>query len=278
MKQAVLITGAGGGLGAATAAEFVRHGWRVYAGDLVAPEAVPGVVPVTLDVTDSASVDAAVKVVAEESDGALGAVINFAGILDLGPMMEIPAERFARIFEVNVVGTHRVNRAFLPLIQAGQGRIVNISSEAAMHRGGATGGPYSASKHAVDIYSDAIRQELGFIGVPVIVIRPGSFKTPMSQSVMERQLGQIAADSPYLSVTRALAEVGRRAEENSHDPAILATAVFRAVTARRPKARYAVKPDRVRIFGANLPPRIVDRLVGQVVRRQAGKSGSDPKP
>jgi NAD(P)-dependent dehydrogenase (short-subunit alcohol dehydrogenase family) len=219
-----------------------------------------------MDVTESESVDAAVKQLAEHAEGRLGAVINFAGILDLGPMMEIPAERFARIFEINVVGTHRVNRAVLPLIRAGQGRIVDISSEAAMHRGGATGGPYSASKHAVDVYSDAIRQELMFIGVPVIVIRPGSFKTPMSQSVMERQLGQLAPDSPYRQVTQALAEVGRRAEQNSADPAILAAAVYRAVTARRPKARYAVKQDRLRIVGANLPPRVVDRLVRLMVR------------
>lgn len=272
MKPSVLVTGAGGGLGAATVHEFVRHGWQVYAADLKAPETPDGVLALEMDVTDSASVDAAVETIAAHADGAIGAVINFAGILDLGPMMEIPAERFARIFQINVVGTHRVNRAVLPLIRAGNGRIVNISSEAAMHRGGATGGPYSASKHAVDIYSDAIRQELRFIGVPVIVIRPGSFTTPMSQNVAEIQLGQVREDSPFLGVTRALAEVGRRAERKSLDPAVLAAAVYEAVTASRPRARYAVKPDRLRIFGANLPPRIVDRLVALTVRMQSRRS------
>jgi NAD(P)-dependent dehydrogenase (short-subunit alcohol dehydrogenase family) len=266
MHRTVLLTGAGGGLGLATARRFAREGWLVFAGDIRPPEPEHHIFPLVMDVTDSASVDAAVAQI-DFRAGGLGAVVNFAGILDLGPMMEISAERFSRTFEVNVVGTHRVNRAVLPLIQAGHGRIVNISSEAALHRGGATGGPYTASKHAVDIYSDALRQELMFLGVPVIVIRPGVFKTEMGLGVTQRQLASLPAGSPYESVVRTLAKIGERAEEHSYDPAILADAVWDAVSARRPRARIAVKADRVRALGANLPPAIVDRIVRRVAAK-----------
>ena len=67
-------------------------------------------IPITLDVTDSESCAAAARKVAAHSDG-LGAVINFAGVLDLGPLMEVSEERLGRILDVDVLGTHRVNRA-----------------------------------------------------------------------------------------------------------------------------------------------------------------------
>lgn len=266
MKQSILITGAGGGLGGAVVKLFAERGWQVFAADLTPPPAAPGITPLTMDVTDSASVHAAVKEISEQVDG-LGAVVNFAGILDLGPMMEITAERFSRTFEINVVGTHRVNRAVLPLIRAGRGRILNVSSEAALHRGGATGGPYTASKHAVDIYSDALRQELMFIDVPVICIRPGVFNTNMTSDIQGRQLDRLEPNSPYEAVVRSLAKIGKRAEKNRYEPPILAEAVWHAVNAKRPKARYAVKADRLRAFGANLPPVLVDRIVKVVAHR-----------
>lgn len=265
MPATVLITGAAGGLGAATASEFLAHGWQVFAADIAPPPAAERLIPVDLDVTSDDSVAAAVAEVSRHVD-ALAAVINFAGILDLGPMLEIPAERFGRIFEINVIGMHRVNRAFFPLVRAGHGRIVNISSEAAMLRGGATSGPYSASKHAVEAYSDALRQELMFVDVPVIVIRPGSFHTEMSQSISAVLERSAAPDSPFAPAVRFAARMSAKDEANAKDPRILARGVYAAVTDPKPKPYYAFETSTLRRIGGNLPPQLLDRLVRKATR------------
>jgi NAD(P)-dependent dehydrogenase (short-subunit alcohol dehydrogenase family) len=264
VRQAALITGAGSGLGLATAREFAARGWDVYAADLRPPPGAAGIVPVTVDITDDASVAAAAAEVETRTDG-LGAVINFAGILELGPMLEVAPERLSRILEINVVGTHRVNRAFFGLVRAGEGRIVNVSSEAAMIRAGATGGPYCASKKAVEAYSDALRQELMFLGVPVIVVRPGSFRTQMSQSITGK--GAVDPASPFARVAEVMGRMGAKDQARAKDPAILARRVFAAVTAQRPRRYYAIGVDRLRTIGGNLPAPVVDHLVRLAVDR-----------
>lgn len=193
MKRTVFITGAASGLGAVKAEEFADHGWEVFAAGHVTPGAAPHGIPITLDVTDCDSCAAAAREVAAHTDG-LGAVINFAGLRDLGPLMEVSEERLRRIFDVNVIGTHRVNRAMFDLVRAGGGRIVNISSESGRFRAGITTRPYAMTKHALEAYSDALRQELLFVGIPVIVIEPGVFRTAMSQHIPERLSASVPPD------------------------------------------------------------------------------------
>ncbi len=131
MRHTVFITGAAVGLGAATAEEFAKHGWEVFAADLVAPAAASQRIPIMLNVTDSDSCAAAARVVAEHTEG-LGAVINFAGVLDLGPLMEVSEERLWRILDVNVIGTHRVNRRCLSWC----GQVAGASSTSVPRRAG----------------------------------------------------------------------------------------------------------------------------------------------
>jgi len=265
MKHTVFITGAARGLGAATAEEFVKQGWEVFAADLVAPAAAPHQIPIMLDVTDSDSCAAAAREVAAHTDG-LGAVINFAGVLDLGPLMEVSEERLRRILDVNVIGTHLVNRAMFDLVRAGGGRIVNISSSAGRFRAGITSGPYSMSKHAIEAYSDALRQELLFVGVPVIVIEPGAFRTPMSQSIVRLMTASVTPGSPFESLVAFTARSGAKEEKNARDPSILARTVYGAVTSRRPKPRYLVNGGVQGRIMELLPRPVVDRLVKLAVR------------
>ena len=102
MQHTVFITGAASGLGAATAEEFAQHGLAGLRRRTSSRRGPPrSGIPITLDVTDSDSCAAAAREVAAHTDG-LGAVINFAGLLDLGPLMEVSEERLRRIFDVNV--------------------------------------------------------------------------------------------------------------------------------------------------------------------------------
>jgi NAD(P)-dependent dehydrogenase (short-subunit alcohol dehydrogenase family) len=266
MNKTVLVTGAAGGLGAATADAFAARGWHVFAGDITPPAPAPNRTPITLDVTDSESCSAAARDIAAHTNG-LGAVINFAGLLDLGPMMEVSEERLERILAVNVVGTHRVNRAMFALIQAGRGRIVNISSAAGRFRAGPTSGPYATSKHAVEAYSDALRQELMFVDVPVIVIEPGSFHSPMSQSITGRLASSVPPGSPFEPLVTFVTKMAGKDEKNARDPAVLADAVYRAVVTKRPKPRYLVNGGSVQNWAVELLPRtVVDRIIKAAVR------------
>jgi len=265
MTRSVLITGAAGGLGGATATYFAARGWTVYAADLVAPGPGPGIVPVTLDVTDPASCTAAAAYVAGLTPG-LDAVVNFAGVLELGPMIEVDPERMRRSLEINVFGTFCVNQAFFALVRDGGGRIVNISSEAGVGKPQPLSAPYSISKHAVEAYSDVLRRELMFVGIPVVVVEPGPFRTPMSGSITEKFDQALRPGSPFEPLVRKIRKVGARNEGKVQPPDVLAAAVWEAVTTAKPRLRYLIgAQNRSRLLEA-LPDRAVDRLVHRFLR------------
>ena len=254
----VLITGAAGGLGGATAQLFHERGWTVYAADVVTPAVG---VPVALDVTDPASCAAAAKQIAEASPSGLDAVVNFAGVLEVGPLVEIPDERMRRILDINVLGTYRVNKAVFPLVKRAGGRVVNISSETGWQRALPFGGPYAMSKHAIEAYSDALRRELQFAGVRVIVIQPGPFRTSMTGGIGERFREARAESTEFGRLVAKVGAAASKEEARAHDPRDLAEVVWTALTARRPKLRYSVRPDRMRVVLNRLPARFVDRLL-----------------
>ena len=261
MPDRVLITGAAGGLGAATVDRFVRGGWTVYAADLIPPDARERVVPLVLDVTDQASVDAAVAQI-----DALAAVVNFAGILGVGALMDVPADSFARVLEVNVVGTHRVNRAVFGLLHASRGRIINISSETGWQTALPTNGPYATSKHAIEAYSDALRRELMFVGVDVAIIEPGPFRTSMTQGIQASFDAATVAGSPFERLIRKVGRLASGEEAKAHDPALLADVIWTAATSPRPKVRYSVKPDPARSAMTHLPAPLLDRILKLALR------------
>lgn len=252
----MLVTGAAGGLGAAVVDLFASRGWTVYAADLVEPRTSGGVIPLTLDVTDQSSVDAAISGIQ-----ALDCVINFAGVLGVGPLMDIPADRFARVLDINVVGTHRVNRAAFPLLHASGGRIINISSETGWQRALPMNGPYATSKHAVEAYSDALRRELMFVGVDVVVIQPGPFRTAMTGGIEAAFTASTVAGSPFERLARKVGRMAAGEQEKAHDPALLAEVIWEAATVATPRARYSVKPDLARTVMHRLPTTLVDRML-----------------
>jgi len=166
---------------------------------------------------------------------------------------------------VNVVGTHRVNRAMFDLVRSGGGRIVNISSSAGRFRAGATSGPYASSKHAVEAYSDALRQELQFVDVPVIIVEPGSFKTPMSQSITDKMRASLVPNSPFEPLVQFVGKMAGRDERGARDPRVLAEAVFGAVTSRHPRPRYLVNGKLSSRVMELVPRRLVDGIIKAAV-------------
>jgi NAD(P)-dependent dehydrogenase (short-subunit alcohol dehydrogenase family) len=269
--RGVLLTGAGGGVGRATTQALADRGFRVYAavrdqgGEL--PKH-PEVRAVQLDVTDPDSVAGAVARVLDDGCAGLHAIVNNAGIIVQGPLELVTAQDLRHQFDVNVFGAVAVTQAFLPLLRAGHGRLVNITAATA-RVAGPFFGPISASKAALQSLSDAQRLELAHWGLPVVVIEPGSLDTPIFDKAAAATAKAAAALTPaqkalYEAQIQAVEAALAKAKPAS--PAIVADTVVRALTARKPKPRYTVGPD-TRLLGllARLPLRTRDRLLAGVM-------------
>ncbi|MDT4936355.1 MAG: hypothetical protein QOG80_26 [Pseudonocardiales bacterium] len=266
--QTAVITGAGGGLGGATANLFANRGWRVFAADVRPPEASASIVPITMDVTDTADVEAAAATIAAEAPDGIQAIVNFAGIMLVGALVEIDEAELRRILDINVLGTYRVNKALFALVRRGSGRIVTISSEVGWQHALMLNGPYAMSKHAIEAYSDALRRELMFLDVPVITIQPGPFRTDMVGGIRAAFDHAASSSTLFTGLIRKVGSMAAHEEQRASDPQLLAEVVWKAVTAAKPRTHYSVKPDRRRAVMNRLPPRVVDAALRKGLARR----------
>lgn len=275
MKQ-VFFTGATGGLGEACVKALAARGWRVFAGGtneekLRALAAIPGVVPVRVDVTDEASLRAAHDTVRASTDR-LDAVANFAGLTAFTPLTEGDAIAICqKVLDINVMGTVRTNAIFFDLIEAGCGRILNCSSSAGWMTAQPFAGPYVLSKRAIEAYSDSLRRELGFLGIPVIKVQPGSYRTHITDEISLAYGRVLACETRYREPLTRMKPLMEQTLRNSGDPATLARVVVRALEVKKPRARYRKGSGLLLSLLELLPEPAVDlmyRLIGGV--RQAG--------
>ena len=175
--KSILITGAYGGMGRATAELICERGFRVFALDKRVGDARGNIIPIEADITSEESVKAALEVVKNHTDS-LYAVIHFAGIYMLDSLVEMDDEAFCRIFDVNMHGAFLVNKTFLPLLGNGS-RIIITTSELAPLDPLPFTGIYAVTKAALDKYAYSLRMELQLLGIKVSVLRAGAVETGM---------------------------------------------------------------------------------------------------
>jgi NAD(P)-dependent dehydrogenase (short-subunit alcohol dehydrogenase family) len=257
VSKAVLITGCSTGIGHATALRLAKAGHTVYATarrvDSIADLREAGAHTLALDVTDEASMAAAVAQVTEKH-GAVGVLINNAGYSQSGAIETLPMDDLRRQFETNVFGLVRMCQLVLPgMRRQGWGRIVNISSMGANFTFPG-GGAYHASKYAVEAISDALRFEVKGFGVDVVVIQPGLIRTEFAATA---QTGLTTDGGPYADFN---ASVGAATEDAyakgplaklGGDADSVAKAVEKAITANRPPIRMRVTPSAHLLIGIN---------------------------
>ena len=185
MTKTILITGASTGFGRDTAETLARAGHTVFASmrdpqakNRAHADALRGqnIEVLELDVTDSQSVDRAVAAVVAKA-GRIDVLINNAGVLTAGVSEAVTAEQATALFDVNVIGVHRVTRAVLPQLRhQHDGLIINISSVL----GRVTFpfvGLYGASKFAVEALTDSYRYEVSQLGIDVVLVQPSAYPT-----------------------------------------------------------------------------------------------------
>ncbi|MGB5348707.1 MAG: SDR family NAD(P)-dependent oxidoreductase, partial [Polyangiales bacterium] len=218
------------------------------------------------DVASQESIQSAYDAVLSQTDRLHG-IVNFAAVMGIGSLTDIPEERLARILDINVMGTYRVNKTFLPLVEAAKGRIVNLSSESGWQSAAPFIGPYAMSKHAIEAYSTALRRELALFGIKVITIQPGAFRTHMVAGIEDAFTAAEAETPRFAKVMHKLKALAGKEIESARDPDLLAQVIEHALTVKRPKPVYSVKPDLLRSTIEKLPLRTADRLYLAVLRR-----------
>ncbi|HEY0329479.1 MAG TPA: SDR family oxidoreductase [Rhodopseudomonas sp.] len=274
--RSIVITGVSTGIGHAAAKLLLARGFAVFGSvrkeaDALRLKAEFGehFTPLIFDVTDEEAVKAAAREVRTALRGEiLAGLVNNAGIAVAGPVLELPIAEFRYQFEVNVIGPILATQAFAPLLgadphlQGPRGRIVMISSLA-----GKFGNPlmsaYSASKHAIEGLSDALRRELMLFGIDVIVIAPGAVKTPIWAKADEVDISGYQSSPFFPALQRVRSYLPKMAAKGLPAERI-ADGILTALTAAHPRARVTLTPDPLRNFITNiLPKRTVDNIVAK---------------
>jgi NAD(P)-dependent dehydrogenase (short-subunit alcohol dehydrogenase family) len=275
-RPVVLITGCSSGIGAETARQFARKGFRVFAsmrrpeaGEELRREAAAQAWALTtppLDVTNDESVATAVAGLLAETGGRLDVLVNNAGYYCMGPIEETAPTELAAQLDTNVVGVLRVTRAALPIMRtAGRGVVVNVSSISGLVVLPLVG-PYHASKWALEALTEALRYEVSPFGIKVVAVEPGPIASKFHQNEVRAQASG-HADSPYAAMTTAYdresAKLRRAPTED------VARVIVRAATARWPRLRWRVGPTSFSggVLRRLVPDRIYEWAIGWVFHR-----------
>lgn len=249
----IFITGAAHGIGKATAEKLVERGHKVIAYDINKEnlEDLPDQVKTYHgDVYDQERME---EVVTQEIFEVL---INCAGFQEQGAVEDMPLEKFETHMDVNFLGTVNAVKTALPMIREREGRIINVSSIA----GKATIpflGAYSASKHAVEGFTDSLRMELNGSEVEVVLVEPGPIKTGFNEDGREA-LGEYIPGSSFSQDYEEKLD----GEVKGADPVKAANKLVKAVETSRPKPRYTVTWTAwiVAKFKPFIPTKIFDYL------------------
>lgn len=251
LMPAVLITGASTGIGEACALHLASQGWQVFAGVRRARDARrlaaahANITALLLDVTKAAHITRALKTIqAARGQRGLQALVNNAGVAVAGPLEFLPINELRQQMEVNFIAPVALTQACLPLLRAGRGRVVNVSSISGKVAAPLLV-PYSASKFAIEAFSDGLRRELRPWGLPVVSIVAGSIATPIwkktvgSADAMRQRLPR-RAESLYGPMMNRGYRRAERSAARGQPVEEFAALLARILQTPRPRPRYLV--------------------------------------
>jgi short-subunit dehydrogenase len=257
--KVTLVTGASSGIGREIAQLLAQRGARVFgtARNPRSASPVPGVELVRMDVTVDVSVNEAIQGIVQKA-GPIEVLVNNAGYGLTGALEETTVDEARAQFETNFFGVVRVTNAVLTgMRQAGYGRIVNISSVVGFIPAPFMG-MYTASKHAVEGYTETLDHEVRQFGVRAVLVQPAYTKSNINQNEKTAQTNLEA----YAVHRQRMHEVVANGVKHGDEPQLVAEAVWRAITASSPRLRYPVGKgvllSRLRRFA---PAALFDRAI-----------------
>ena len=286
MKNVIVVTGASSGFGLLAARALARDGHAVYASmretagrnapqvaelRRYAAEHEVDLRPLELDVTSQGSADAAISTVVQ-NNGRLDVVVHNAGHMTFGPAEAFTAEQFAQLYDVNVLGTQRVNRSALPqLRRQGNALLVWVSSSSA--RGGTPPylAPYFAAKAAMDSLAVSYAGELARWGVETSIVVPGAFTKGTNHFLHASQPADKARlaeyeEGPYAGLSDVSLQGLASIEPADADVVAVADAIVRVVNTPFGKRPFRVHVDPSR-DGCEEVNGVADRVRAELLRR-----------
>lgn len=253
--KTALVTGAGSGLGFATAKMLSEMGWKVYA--TISPRQLPETLkninctPLVMDISDRKSIESAYEYIAKEiGNEGLAALINVAGVAGIagGVIEGVSEERIRALFDVNVFGTLWVIQIFLPLLRKyGPARIVNVTSSG-VRTPTAFSGIYAISKYAEEGITNSLRYEMPIFGIQATSIEPGAMITPMTANSKENTAKNWDSmpkniKSIYYDKLNPSLEFMNSMIQNANKPEMIAKVIIKALYAKKMKIRYIAGKD-----------------------------------
>jgi NAD(P)-dependent dehydrogenase (short-subunit alcohol dehydrogenase family) len=262
--KTAIVTGASTGIGRASAEALARAGFTVFGTSRRKVNDGPSQVSMLpCDVTDDGSVKSLVSTVLSRT-GRIDVLVNNAGIGLLGGAEESSISQVQALFDVNLFGVMRVTNAVLPSMrQRSQGRIINISSVLGLIPAPYSA-HYSATKHALEGYSESLDHETRAFNIRVSLIEPAYTRSVFEQSALE-------PDSPVKEYEQARADARallRHAMTTADSPEVVAKAVLLAATAARPGRRYPTGKvaRQVSVLRRFVPSEMFDRSLRKQMR------------
>ena len=277
----VVVTGVSTGIGWGTTKVLVSKGFRVFGSvrkqvdaERLQKDFGNSFVPLIMDVTDADAVhQAAQKVGSMIGDRNLVGLVNNAGIVVSGPLLYLKPSEYRRQLDVNMISPLITIQAFASLLgtdkkrQGPSGRIVNISSTVAKVAIPLLGA-YSSSKSGLEGMTDALRRELILFGIDVVIIEPGTVNTAMYDKGEKEDLSEFKPTEYWEAAQKFQKWIVTEARTNGLPPERLGEAVHVALSTAKPKARYAIIPQRIKNW--TLPRLLPARMLDAILAKQLG--------
>lgn len=267
-KWVVIITGASAGMGYEAAKLFSSKDWLVFAGARTVAKipAADNIVPLELDITDSVSIQGFIQAVLAQTDR-IDVLINNAGYGENGPIEEISMGNIRKQFETNFFGAVELTQLVLPIMRAAKnGRIINVASV-----GSNTflplAGYYTATKAALQIWSDTLDLEGAAFGIRSLIIQPGSTVSNWREISRGNARSNLNPNSVYQELTAKTDKAlnNRPQTATSQD---LARLFYKAATDSKPKLRYFNNfADHSMVFVARTFPTLWRNIVQRILRK-----------
>jgi NAD(P)-dependent dehydrogenase (short-subunit alcohol dehydrogenase family) len=248
-EKVALVTGSSRGIGFVTSTTLARNGFLTYASMrnldkekeirlVVDKEKIP-LKTIQLDVTDSNSVDNAIKSIMDQS-GRIDVLVNNAGYGLVGAFEELSMEEIKQQYETNLFGVMRVTQAVLPIMRKQKsGIIVNMSSGAGRF-GYPNGSAYVSTKFALEGLSESVAYEVEPFGIKIVLVEPGFVRTNFSNVVAKKSQ---STNSQYSKMTEKMAASIEQMKLKSSPPELVANVVLEVVTSKNPNLRYLAGKD-----------------------------------
>jgi NAD(P)-dependent dehydrogenase (short-subunit alcohol dehydrogenase family) len=248
-EKVALVTGSSRGIGFVTSTTLARNGFLTYASMrnlhkekeirlVVDKEKIP-LKTIQLDVTDSNSVDNAIKSIMDQS-GRIDVLVNNAGYGLVGAFEELSMEEIKQQYETNLFGVMRVTQAVLPIMRKQKnGIIVNMSSGAGRF-GYPNGSAYVSTKFALEGLTESVAYEVEPFGIKIVLVEPGFVRTNFSNVVAKKSQ---STNSQYSKMTEKMAASIEQMKLKSSPPELVANVVLEVVTSKNPNLRYLAGKD-----------------------------------